>query len=251
MCWALGFSKKQVIGYSLLIRKTMYRIRGGKWRGSSGKALVKSGLSHDERQEACWGARKSHSYDESCLQASWVCPVMSHDTETWEEDCFKEGERAYPHEGSRVAGASERVGGRKGSGQNAWCGQKGTHSKDFMGDREEKEFRIHEERFWRQGVWENKTSLPSTGPSAKGTRIVLLPVLQNKKWKCLENILYIYRRPHLVLRGKTSMLVTFIVDHKEQGHTSRNLKNAFDTVESVINQTWNKSYFPFQAVYMN
>lgn len=61
----------------------------------------------------------------------------------------------------------------------------------------------------------------------------------------------IYKRPHLVLRGKTSVLVTFIVDHKEQGHTSRNLKNAFDTVESVINQTRNKSYFPFQAVYMN
>ena len=47
------------------------------------------------------------------------------------------------------------------------------------------------------------------------------------------------------------MLVTFIADHKEQVHTSSNLKDAFDTVESVINQTRNKSYFPFQAVYMN
>lgn len=66
--------------------------------------------------------------------------------------------RAYPHEDARVAGASERVGGREGSRQNAWCGQKGAHSMDSMGDRKEKSSEFTRRDFEDKGYGEQNPS---------------------------------------------------------------------------------------------
>ena len=57
-----------------------------------------------------------------------------------------------------MAGASERVGGREGSRQNACCGQKGTHSMDSMGDRKKKSSEFTRRDFQDKGYGEQNPS---------------------------------------------------------------------------------------------
>ena len=73
---------------------------------------------------------------------------MSCDTETWEEEGFKEGDGASPEEGVTEAGASERVAVR-GLDKMPGVAWRELAAQSPWETEEEKEPGVHKARFWR------------------------------------------------------------------------------------------------------
>ena len=132
----------------------MYRIRGGKWRGTSGKASVKSRLSHDKRQTG--SVRRSQ-------ELQWVLSINLLGLPSYISSHWNMRRRGLQGgwEGISTCRGKSGWGIRKGRWQRRVSTEcllwpEGNPQHGLHGRQEEKEFRVHEERFSRQGVWRTK-----------------------------------------------------------------------------------------------